>query len=175
MSKPESSAPTILKNTEDIKDLLNKMDAKINSMATELANLKETSRTDIDLLQTHFEQVKTSLTQIAATSSGAKKPVKSVEEKSPADKETKETKETKESSETKETKETKKTKETLNQFFLRRSKESPEFKAKYDNEEIRKLHDGKKVQCPALHVLQKKVGEHAALLTELEQEHKNGE
>ena len=167
MSNPASSAGNIIKALEEVKDLLNKMDVKLNTLTKEVADLKESGRTDNDLVQTNLEIIKASLGQVMATQASAKKPVKNVENKTPTEESVKETKETKE------TKSTKK-KETPNAFFLRRSKECSEFKAKYDNDEIRNAYKGdKKVLCPALHALN--TDAYKALKEEFEKEHKASE
>lgn len=172
MSKPEGSAAAISKGVNDLIDTVAKLDTKVVELSKAVAQLqndlnsmKDTSRTDVDLIQTHLDDLKTSMTQVLSAQSGAKKPIKAAEDKAPKEATAEgESKEAKPAAE-------KKKKETDNEFFLRRCGESPEFKAKYDSEELNKACTNNRVKCKALHSILND-SKYAALKAEFEAEKK---
>jgi uncharacterized low-complexity protein len=154
MSKPEGNAAAINKGVNDLIDAVAKLDTKVVELSKSVVQLqndlnvmKDTSRTDVDLIQTQLDELKTSMTQVLSAQSGAKKSIKAAEDKAPKEPAAEgEAKETKSAAE-------KKKKETDNEFFLRRCGESPEFKAKYDSEELNKACTNNRVKCKALHTI----------------------
>ena len=171
MSKPEGNAAAISKGVNDLIDTVAKLDTKVVELSKAVAQLqndlngmKDTSRTDVDLIQTHLDDLKTSMTQVLSAQSGAKKPIKAAEDKAPKEAVEGEAKETKPVAE-------KKKKETDNEFFLRRCGESPEFKAKYDSEELNKACTNNRVKCKALHSILND-SKYVALKVEFEAEKK---
>lgn len=167
MSKPESKVGDILKAIDELKELMTKLDTKVNALTKEVNDLKDSCRTDNDLVQTSFTQLKESMNQVLAGQSGAKKTVKAAEDKAPTDgtstpKETKVAKEPKVAEK----------KETRIEFFKRMTTESPEFKAKYATDEIEKQCTNNRSKCKCLTAIDSNASL-ANLKADFDQEYKN--